>query len=61
MSDRSDQKNAEMPELDLQALLKSNREAIARAAAEVLAEKEAGELLATSHTNHSSHSSSSSW
>lgn len=55
--------NAEpaLKELDLKALLQSSKAAIARAAAEVLAEQEAAALLATSHNSHSSHSSSSSW
>jgi len=42
-----------LPELDLNALLVSSREAIARAAAEVLAEREAETLLATKHRSHS--------
>ena len=50
-----------LPDLDLKALLVSSREAISRAAAEVLAERETETLLSTRHTNHSSHSSSSSW
>jgi len=50
-----------LPELDLHALLANSREAIARAAAEVLAERESETLLATRHKNHSSHNSSSSW
>jgi hypothetical protein len=51
----------ELPALDLNALLHSSREAIARAAAEVLEEREAGNLFATRHNNHSSHKSSSTW
>lgn len=51
----------ELPALDLKALLQSSREAIARAATEVLEEREAGSLFATKHANHSSHRSSSTW
>lgn len=51
----------ELPALDLKALLQSSHEAIARAAAEVLEEREAGSLFATKHANHSSHRSSSTW
>jgi hypothetical protein len=51
----------ELPALDLKALLQSSREAIARAATEVLEEREAGSIFATKHANHSSHRSSSTW
>jgi len=51
----------ELPALDLKSLLSSSHEAIARAATEVLEEREAGSLFATKHANHSSHRSSSTW
>lgn len=53
--------DVEGDELDLKSLIQHSKEAISRAASEVLAERESGTLLATSHTNHSSHSSSSTW